>query len=55
MRRSFGIVLSLAACARREAPPVAPAAVELASIESLRDAFNREAGRARVVLLLSPT
>ena len=48
-----GLLLSLAAC--RDASAAAPHQVLSASANELRTVFNNDAGKDRVVMLVSPT
>jgi hypothetical protein len=60
---TFVVLIAGSACggaSRTEPPaderPTQPAAVrDLSSIETLRDQFERDAGRTRLILLISPT
>jgi hypothetical protein len=48
------VVLVLAAC--RQVPPLPESALhDLASIDQFRDAFNADAGRTRLLVIVSPT
>ena len=56
--RTFGmagiLAASLAAWARSQTP-TAPTLTDLQSLDELKRAFNRDAGKPRLLLLMSPT
>ena len=58
-RFRLGLVLSLAALATLAGSPLAaaepPTLRNLSGLNEVRDAFNADAGKPRLVLLLSPT
>jgi hypothetical protein len=53
--RAAALLLLVAAGCGGSHPKAAPAVPRLTSIGELRDAFNRDAGEPRLVVLISPT